>query len=445
MSALVFDGATVGYGDKPVVRDASLVVTAGEFVGLVGPNGAGKSTLLKAATGGANVLGGEVTSGGVSLLRMPERDRARVVGVVPQAPVTLFAFTARAFVEMGRHPHLPRLGSLTAADHAIVDDVMVRTDTAHLAAELVDELSGGDLQRLTLAQALAQQPRVLLLDEPTSHLDLNHALQVLDLVRSLADDGMAILGVFHDLEIAARYADRIAIVADGRLRPPAPPAEALDAAAIAEVFGVRAVVRTDPVTGTVGITPVLRDAELATGAARATVGVVCGSGAGASLMRQLAKAGHAVYAGALNRGDVDHAVAEAIGAGRVDLPPFGEIGEADECAVREGYARSACVIVCETPFGRPNLPNLRAAVRSGRPLFLIGEMNGGRDFTGGEAHRLWDEALGAGAVRVETESEALAALEGAASLEGAAGPAGPANPGSPAALGDGPGGYGAEA
>ena len=405
--ALAFDGVTAGYGPKPVVRGATYEVAPGEFVGVVGPNGAGKSTLLRAVTGDADVTAGDIRLGGSSVLRMPERERARRVGVVPQTPVPLFAFTVRAFVEMGRHPHLPRLGSLTAADHAIVDDVMERTDTAHLAAERVDELSGGDLQRLTLAQALAQQPRVLLLDEPTSHLDLNHALQVLDLVRSLADEGMAVLGVFHDLALAARYADRIAIVADGLLRPPAPPSEALDAATIAEVFGVRAVVRTDPVTGTVGVTPVLRGAELTGKRTGATVGLVCGSGTGAPLMRRLAKAGHGVFAGALNRGDVDHAVAEVIGAGRIDLPPFGEIGEADERAVREAYARSACVIVCETPFGRPNLPNLRAAVECGRPLVLVGEMDDGRDFTGGDARRLWDDALADGGRRVLTGTEAV--------------------------------------
>ncbi|MBF4508896.1 MAG: ABC transporter ATP-binding protein [Aeromicrobium sp.] len=410
MSALVFDAVTVGYGDRVVVREATLPVTPGQFVGLVGPNGAGKSTLLRAVTGGADVVAGDITFDGASAVGMSERERARIVGVVPQSQVASFAFTARAFVEMGRNPHLGRLAPLGPADHAVVDDVMARTDTAHLADERVDELSGGDLQRLTLAQALAQQPRVLLLDEPTSHLDLNHALQVLDLVRSLADDGMAVLGVFHDLGIAARYADRIAIVADGRLRPPAPPTEALDATTIAEVFGVRAVVHTDPVTGTVAVTPVVRGADLAP-APGATVGLVCGSGAGASLMRRLAIAGHGLFAGALNRGDVDHAVAEAVGAGRVDLPPFGEIGPDDARRVRDGYAAAACVVVCETPFGRPNLPNLEAAVASARPLVLVGEMGEDRDFTGGRARGLWDAALAAGAVRVATETDALAAVE----------------------------------
>ncbi|MBN2848379.1 MAG: ABC transporter ATP-binding protein [Coriobacteriia bacterium] len=406
--ALAFAAATVGYASRVVVRDATFTVGAGEFVGLVGPNGAGKSTLLRAVTGGADVLGGDVACLGASVPSMPDRERARLVGVVPQTQLALFAFTARAFVEMGRHPHLPRLGALGPADRAIVDDVMERTDTAHLADELVDELSGGDLQRLTLAQALAQEPRVLLLDEPTSHLDLNHALQVLDLVRSLADEGMAVLGVFHDLEIAARYADRIAIVADACVRPPAPPAAALDAATIAEVFGVRAVVRTDPVTGTVAVTPVLRGADLAATGDVPPVGLVCGSGAGAFLLRRLALAGYPVFAGALNRGDVDYAVAEAVGAGIVALPPFGEIDDAAAARVAEGYAACVRIIVCETPFGSANLPNLEQAVRSGRPLVLVGSFGEDRDYAHGEARRLWDEALARGAMRVDTEEEALA-------------------------------------
>lgn len=406
-AALAFEGVTVGYGDRDVVRGASFEVRSGEFVGLVGPNGAGKSTLLRAVTGGADVQAGDITSEVTSVLRMPDQERARLVGVVPQSTPALFAFTARAFVEMGRHPHLGRMAALGTRDHAVVDEAMERTDTARLAGERVDELSGGDLQRLTLAQALAQEPRVLLLDEPTSHLDLNHALQVLDLVRSLADGGMAVLGVFHDLGIAARYSDRVGIVADGRVTSPVPPAEALSARVISDVFGVRAVVRTDPVTGSVAVTPVLRSEDLASGATRGTAGLVCGSGTGASLMRQLMLAGYGVEAGALNQGDVDQSVAEAIGAGHVSLPPFGEVDAVASAAVASSFAAAACIVVCPTPFGRSNLPNLRVAVESGRPLVLLGEMSAGRDFTDGEASRLWTAALAAGAVRVDTEVEAL--------------------------------------
>ena len=407
--SLEFKQATVGYGGRMIVRAVDLEVRAGEFVGLVGPNGAGKSTLLRAATGGADVLGGDIVCG-ASVLHMPERDRARLIGVVPQSQPSDFAFSARAFVEMGRHPHLGRLESLGPEDHAVVDEVMERTDTARLAAERIDELSGGDLQRLTLAQALAQQPRVLLLDEPTSHLDLNHALQVLDLVRSLADGGMAVLGVFHDLGIAARYADRISIVADRAVTPPRPPAEALDSRVVADVFGVRAVVRTDPVTGSVSVTPVLRGEDLAAGTVRGRVGMVCGSGTGIAIMRELMRSGYEVAAGALNRGDVDQAVAEALGVHHVVLPPFGEMGAREEAAVRAAYAEARCVVICPTPFGRSNLPNLRAALDSGRPLVLVGDMTADRDFSRGAATGLWEQALARGATRVADESGALATL-----------------------------------
>lgn len=410
VAALRFESADVGYGHRLVVERATFEVRPGEFVGLVGPNGAGKSTLLRAITGGADIQGGDITLG-VSVLAMPERERARRIGVVPQSQPSVFSFTARAFVEMGRHPHLGRLESLRPEDHAVVDDVMLRTDTARLAHQHVDELSGGDLQRLTLAQALAQQPRVLLLDEPTSHLDLNHALQVLDLVRSLADAGLAVLGVFHDLGLAARYADRISIVADGSVTPPEPPASALSSHVVSDVFGVRAVVHTDPVTGTISVTPVVRGEDLGRAISGAPVGLVCGSGSGASLMRRLVLAGHPVVAGALNRGDVDFSVAEVLGAHFVPLPAFGEVDEPAAAAVAVAFRSACCIVVCDTPFGRANLPNLRAAVESGTPLVLLGDMDGDRDFAAGDARALWERAIEAGAVRAGSEAEVLAAIE----------------------------------
>lgn len=403
---LAFDAATVGYGGHPVVSGSDLSVAPGEFVGLVGPNGAGKSTLLRAVTGASSIIAGSVLVDGIGVQRMSSRERARLVGVVPQTLPVAFAFDGRAFVEMGRHPWLGRLQDLSAEDDAIVEEVMALTDTTRLASERVDTLSGGDLQRLTVAQALAQRPRVLLLDEPTSHLDLNHRLQVLDLVRGLADTGLAVLAVFHDLDIAARYSDRIAVVARGSIAPAQAPERALTAPVIESVFGVKAVVRTDPVTGAVAVTPVVRQAELATRRI-GRVGVVCGSGAGAHVMRALAVAGVAVAAGALNRGDVDHAVATALDATFTDLPAFGDMRDADEALVRQVYSDCACVVVASTPFGHANIGNLRAALGSGVPLILIGDMGEARDFSAGEATRLWERAIAAGALRVGTDAEAV--------------------------------------
>ena len=408
--ALVFNRASVGYGSRVVVAEASFTVRAGEFLGIVGPNGAGKSTLVRAVTGGADVLAGGITCDGFSVAGLRERERARLIGVVPQALPAPFGFTARAFVEMGRHAYLPRLGSPGPVDRAVVDDVMARTDTVRLVGQRTDELSGGDLQRLVLAQALAQRPRVLLLDEPTSHLDLNHTLQVLELVRTLADEGMAVVGVFHDLGLAARYADRIAIVAEGQMRAPSAPREALTGDTIASVFGVRSVVRTDPVTGALAVTPLVRDEDIATGLTRQPIGLVCGSGTGAALMRRLMRAGHPIEGGALNLGDVDQAVAAALGAHRTDLPAFGDVDPHTEDRVRAAYAQCAAVVVCSTPFGRPNVPNLRAALGAGVPTLLVGSMDESRDFTGGTALALWTEAVSSGAIRVDTEDAAYDAL-----------------------------------
>ena len=405
---LEFHALAAGYGPRAVVRDVDLAVSRGELVGLVGPNGAGKSTLLKAITGAADVLAGSITVAGVPLADIDVRQRARVVAVVPQALPSLFAFTAREFVAMGRHPHLGRLEVLSGDDEAVIARVMRLTDTGRLANERVDTLSGGDLQRLTLAQALAQEPQVLLLDEPTSHLDLNHRLQVLDLVRTLADDGLAVLGVFHDLDLAARYSDRLAIVHEGGLAAVGPPEATLTSELVREVFSVRAVVGIDAVTGTVAVTPVLREAA-AVASTGCRVFVVGGSGAAAGLMRRLALAGFEITACALSRGDVDQAVAKALGIEYVELPPFAAMTRADRARVEQLAAAADVRVVAEVPFGSSNLANLQATVAAGSPLLFVGGFADERDFAAGAAIALVREAMASGAMEVADADHAIAA------------------------------------
>ncbi len=408
---LVYESADVGYGDGAVVSGASLAVHAGEMVGLVGPNGAGKSTLLRAVTGGAVLMAGRISIVGEPLGDLSAQRRAALVGVVPQTVSATFSFPSRDFVEMGRNPHLGRLEHPGPADHAVVERAMRLTDTWRLAAEPVDTLSGGDLQRLALAQALAQEPRVLLLDEPVSHLDLNHRLQVLDLVRSLADGGLAVLTVFHDLDLAARYSDRLAVVAAGRVGNAAAPADVITPDSLREVFGVRAVVGTDPVTGTLSVTPVLREESVRAAGARGRVLLVAGSGSGASLMRRLSLAGFEVLVAAVNLGDVDEGVAQALGLRRVSLAPYASIDDDARDRVRDLAAGADAIVVSRVPFGGANVENLRSAVESGRPLVLIGEIDG-RDFAHGVAMELWQRAVAEGALSVADDDEALAAVRG---------------------------------
>ena len=410
MSALAFVGTTLSYGGDPVVRDVSLEVRAGELVGVVGPNGAGKTTLLRGVGGEARIEAGRVEIGGEPVGSLGARELARRVGVLPQSVTAESQFTAREFVAMGRHARRPRFGAERPQDRGVVEEALVRTDTLSLAEEPVTTLSGGDLQRLALAQALSQEPKVLLLDEPTSHLDVNHRLQILDLCRDLADGGMAVLGVFHDLDLAARYADRIAVLSEGRIVEDGTPRSVLRADVIGDVFGVRAVVGTDAATGAVSVTPILRDEDVVS-AGRGRVLVVGGSGTGARLMRRLLLDGFDVALAGVAEGDTDYDVAEVLGIERVELPPFGQMDQAAETAVRGLAGRCDAVVVARTPFGRANVSNLRAAATAGKPLVLVGTMEG-RDFTGGEATALWSGAVEAGAVVVEAEEDAVPGIEG---------------------------------
>jgi iron complex transport system ATP-binding protein len=408
MDAVRFEGAEVGYA-VPVLSGVDLTVAAGEVLGLVGPNGAGKTTLLRAVTGDARLLRGRLLLEGRPRHDYGSRELARVVGVLPQAQPQTFAFTVRRFVELGRHAHLGRLADIGAQDRSAVDRALELTDTERLADVAVDTLSGGDLQRVTLAQALAQEPRVLLLDEPTSHLDIDHALQVLDLTRRLAAEGMAVVGVFHDLGLAARYSDRIAVVAGGRLRAAGAPRQVLTSSLVAEVFHVRAVVGTDVVTGAVSVTPILRDELLARGDGLRVL-VISGASTGASLMRGLVLAGYRVSAGALNRGDTDQAVAEVLGLVRVDLPAFGEVDGVAERRVADIAAKADAIVVSATPFGAANIRNLRAAVAARKPMVIV-ESPEERDFCRGEVRRYLAKAMAEGAVTVRSDAEALRALE----------------------------------
>ncbi len=412
MSAgLRYEVASVGY-DAPVVSGVTLEVLPGEVVGLIGPNGAGKTTLLRAVTGGARMFGGAITVGDRAAGSYTHSELARVAAVLPQTAPTSFAFTSRQFVEMGRHAHVARFGALTSHDHEAVDRAMTLTDTAAFSDRRVDELSGGDLQRLTLAQALAQEPEVLLLDEPTSHLDLNHRLQVLDVVRSLADDGLAVFGVFHDLDMAARYSDRLAVVVGGGVPQQGSPAAVLTRATLAGVFGVAAVIGTDPVTGTVQVLPVMRSQSASAGPAGPRVHLVSGSGTGAAIMRRLVLEGFEVSAGALSSDDTDAAVAIALGLAMREIAPFAAMSSQDEAAVRALAHIADAIVVVATPFGPDNIGNLRSLADRASRVVLVGALTPAMDFSRGEAIALWEGLTSAGALACADPRDLIRCIEG---------------------------------
>ena len=377
----------------------SLCARQGEFVGLVGPNGAGKTTLLRTVSGVLRRSAGSVALEGRDLDSLSAGEVARTVAHVPQDPADTHGFTAVDVVLMGRYPHLGRFQVEGPEDQRIAHDAMRRTGIERLALRRASTLSGGERQRLFIARALAQEPRLLLLDEPTANLDVKHQLTTLDLVRSLARQGMTAVAAMHDLSLAARYCDRLVLLHSGRLVAEGPPEDVLTPRNIRGAFGVEALVYREPLTRTLSVS-LLHQANGQGGPPPgATVHVICGGGSGASVMFLLRAAGFRVTAGVLGAGDTDRMAAETLGVEHVPSGAFEPIGEEAHRRHLALVAAADCTVLCGMPVSHHNLLNLEAARRA-RLLVYAGEaLAPEHDFTGGDARAVFDSLHAAATCR----------------------------------------------
>jgi iron complex transport system ATP-binding protein len=245
VALLSVDQLTVTLDGHTILRDVGFDVPAGRWVGVLGPNGAGKTTLLR-AIGGHIPFDGDICLGGVPNENLDAQERARTLAFVRQARSLTFDFTVEEFVLLGRAPHRGWLQPYRASDQDRVRETLARVDLEDFGHRSVLSLSGGEMQRVFLAQALVQDTDLLLLDEPTAHLDVHYQFSFMDRVRTQVAEGRTVLAVGHDLELAARYADRLLLLDEGKLRAEGPPAAVLTPDRIAEVFGMRAEVDRHP-------------------------------------------------------------------------------------------------------------------------------------------------------------------------------------------------------
>jgi iron complex transport system ATP-binding protein len=246
---LALENIIAGYNRRLVLQNVTVSITAGEFVGLIGPNGSGKTTLLRVISGVLPVRQGEVWLGGRSLREMGRRDVARIVAHLLQDRALGLAFSVREVVLMGRSPHLPRFGGETERDLVIVERAMELANVSHIADRPITEISGGERQRAFIAMCLAQEPQVLLLDEPTSHLDIGHQLSVLNLIRNLnRQTRMTVVAVFHDLNLAAEYCDRLVLLDQGTVVAAGTPVDVLTTEMILNVYGAKVFIGRNPVS-----------------------------------------------------------------------------------------------------------------------------------------------------------------------------------------------------
>ncbi|MCZ7461154.1 ABC transporter ATP-binding protein [Streptomyces sp. WMMC940] len=259
MQRLTAESVTLAYDRRVIAEELSVEIPDNSFTVIVGPNACGKSTLLRALSRMLRPTRGRVLLDGQTIHSMPAKKVARTLGLLPQSSVAPDGITVGDLVARGRYPHQGLLRQWSPEDERIVQESMAATGVAELADRYVDELSGGQRQRVWIAMALAQQTPLLLLDEPTTFLDIQHQLEILDLCAELHEtQGRTLVAVLHDLNQATRYATHLIAMRDGRIAAEGAPGEVVTAELVERVFGVRAQVIDDPETGTPLVVPLAR-------------------------------------------------------------------------------------------------------------------------------------------------------------------------------------------
>lgn len=401
MTLLRLEGVGFTTGDRTLLRDVSTTVAGGDLVGLVGANGAGKSTLLRRISGFYRTGNGSVLLNDQPIDRYSDRDRARLIATVPQVTSIESMIPAIDLVLQGRHPHLGRFALEGATDRAIADIAMTSAGVSHLAHRLVPTLSGGERQRVLIARALAQEPKLLLLDEPTASLDLRHQIDILAMVRRLADQGLAVIAAMHDLSLAARVCNRMIVLHEGQVLADGTPEEVLTPSILERAFDVRAVIAPGPLTGTPEIAAV---APIHTpGEELGRVHIIAGGGRAARVIGMLAEAGYTLSTSVLGEGDTDLMAARLAGAETITHPSFAPVNDDNDRKHRALIEQADCVVVTDVSWGMSNTRNLEAVQDARQVIVVDGVPVDRRDYSGGRAGAILAE-IDARAIHVSLET-----------------------------------------
>ncbi len=359
------ENLTVGYKDKAVLSGLDLALEPGHFVSLLGPNGAGKTTLLRTLSRHLPAISGRVRVLSRPLEEMAPLELARVMAVVLTDKVTPPLLTAFEFVALGRYPHTDFLGRLGPADRRAVEKALEAVHAADLAGRQFANLSDGERQKILVARALAQQPRILLLDEPTVHLDLKHRVEVMAILGDLCRNrGITVVASLHDVDVAAKVSDRVALVKDGRLAAWGRPETVLTGRAVARLYDFNGA----------DFNRHLGSIELRGDGRRGRAFVVAGLASGAWIFRLLAKQGFSIATGVIHTNDLDYYVASSLGAECIAQAPMEKInGTALEAAC---HRMAGCDLVIDSgfavgPWNRGNLELLKEALARGKKVFSL--------------------------------------------------------------------------
>lgn len=391
---LEVSGVNFYYGTKRALENVTFTVEEGEFFGVIGPNGSGKTTLLRCISGIFKPQSGVVRFNGSNLQNLGKREIAKNIAMVPQSSTINFAFTALEIVMMGRNPHVSRFRMEGQRDYKVAEKAMMLTNTEYLASRLVNTLSGGEQQRVIIARALAQEPKLMLLDEPTVHLDISHQLGIMELIRKLnKNNGITIIAVFHDLNLAAQYCDRLMLMDDGKIASIGNTHQVLTPENIRKAYHVNVLVKEHPLTSSLYVIPFSSTVQKPM-TDKVNVHIICGGGSGAPLMKMLYDRGYDLTAGVLNVLDSDYEVAASLSIPTVEEAPFSQITRESHKRNLKFILNSNVIIVANAVFGKGNLKNLEAAKTAADhniPIILVESTPfAERNFAGKEGKILYD-------------------------------------------------------
>jgi len=410
------------YNSKYILDNISFDISKGSFVSILGPNGAGKSTLVNIISKVLKDFKGSVSMGGKDLKLMTSRELAQNMAVVPQYTNPSFGFTVEEMVMMGRHPYISRFGGERPEDYRVVREVMEKTSTTEFASRRFTQLSGGEKQRVVIAQALAQESPILLLDEPTSHLDINFQIELMNLFSRLnREEGKTIVGVSHDINLAIQNSSQIMLLKDGSIFGFDEPEKIINRQNLKSVFHSDIFVGKNPVTQKIYVSPVFdpgyafKQSGLQKEKKSIRIHIIGGGGAASPVLNLLNHHGYQLSCGVVNTFDTDMNTCEMLEIPYVVEAPFSPVSLISQNKNIEFIKESGLVILPEVEFGNGNFSNLvsvEQALGLNKKVLVIdnGDIER-RDHTGGKAKKLYEKILSSGAVTVKDKSKLLQYME----------------------------------
>lgn len=381
-----------------ILKSINIDIEKKDFSGIIGPNGSGKSTLLKNISKILQPESGVIYYDRKLLNEYNAKELAKSMAVVPQETHINFDFSIYDLIMMGRNPYQDRWGRIKQEDKNIVERSMELTDTIKFRNKNINELSGGEQQRVIIARAIAQQPEVLLLDEPTASLDINYQREIYSLLSYLNNKlDITIIAVSHDLNLTGQYCDDIILLNNGNIFATGTPEEVLTAENISEVYNTEVIVKESTLTGKPYVTIVpktFREHDHTT-TKDIKIHLICGGGTGKDLLEALYSKGYVLSCGVLNQGDSDWEVARRLNLELVEIPPFVPVDKDHKTENINLMKEAELVVVCDTPFGHGNVSNLaQVAELEDKTVILFNNRNiTERDYTGGKAKEYWQEII----------------------------------------------------